>query len=150
MNKQTHFPSIIATLTSVARTRQLFARKKELNYYSTKDIDKTILPDEFLTRLPITKFILNDVLSSTEYKTYKSLKPIAKSLGFVFVWHSGGRFFERWKTRERAFTFSNITDLHTIRNIYIQPPAQQQLQVHNIIPDTERQTTEILNQHQQT
>ena len=91
MNKQTHFPSIIATLTSVARTRQLFARKKELNYYSTKDIDKTILPDEFLTRLPITKFILNDVLSSTEYK---SLKPIAKSLGFAFVWFDFSKAFD--------------------------------------------------------
>ena len=41
------FLSIIVKITSVARTRQIFANKKDRNYYSTKDIDRSVLHEDF-------------------------------------------------------------------------------------------------------
>ena len=113
------FPSIIVRLTTSARAQQILLTRKERNYYSTQDIDRSVLKDDLTSRIPPTKILINDVLSSSEYKKYQTLKPIAKNLGFAFVWHSGGKFLVRWNNNQRAFTFNSITDLNTIRDIYI-------------------------------
>ena len=118
-NSNINYPSIIVQLTSKDRTNDILTYKKDRNYYSTKDIDRSLLNQELLKRLPPTKIIINDVLPSTEYKTYTSLKTIAKNLGFAFVWHSRGKFLVRWSNKDRAHTFQSITDLNTIRDTYI-------------------------------
>ena len=123
------FPSIIVRLTSAARTKQLLLTLKERNYYSTQDIDKSILQEEFSSRIPSTKIIINDVLSSSDYKKYLALKPIAKNLGFTFVWHCGGKFLVRWKHHQRAYSFNSVSDLNAIRDIYTDKHTLEQRRV---------------------
>ena len=79
------------------------------------DIDRSILHEEFISHLPTTKMIINDLLSPSEYKQYQSF---AKGLGFVFVWNSGGKFLVRWKNNQKAYTFNSVTNLNTIRDLY--------------------------------
>ena len=140
-NNQTKsaYPSIIVRLSTTSRTKQILTEKKERNYYSTNDIVISILHEELLSRLPITKIIINDALSSSEYKQYLSLKSIAKKLGFAYVWHSGGKFLVRWKNKQRAFSFNNVTDLNAIRNIYINSNSTelQQQQIQGITDSTD-------------
>ena len=40
-------PSVIVRLASIARTKQLLHAKKRRNYYSTMDIDRSILHEEY-------------------------------------------------------------------------------------------------------
>ena len=148
-NKCDSFPSIIVQLTSITRTKQILISKKDLNYYSTRDIDRQLLNEEFLSRLPITKLIINDVLSSSEYKKYKSLKVIAKNLGFQHVWHSGGKFLVRWNNNERVYFFSTVTDLNTIHDLYKTTRSPIDTQIYsNIIDRTDNNDIDSnTNQH---
>ena len=91
------------------------------------DIDRSILHEEIISRLPTSKIIINDALSPSEYKQYQSLKPTAKSLGFAFVWHSGGKFLVRWKNNQKAYIFNSVTDLNTIRDLYTITKTSTQL-----------------------
>ena len=116
------FPSFIVRSTTTHRAQQILSLKRIRNYYSTKDIDRSLLNEEFLSRLPTTKLFINGVLSPVEYKKYKSLKIIAINLGFSFIWHSGGKFFARWKNGYRAFIFNLEMDLNIFRNTTISTP----------------------------
>ena len=113
------YTSLIVRLTAIERAKYILRSRKERNYFSTTEIDKSILNEELLSRLPISKILINDVLTSSEYRNYTSLKNMTKNLGFPYVWHNDGKFLVRWKKNEKAFYFTTVTDLNIIRNIYL-------------------------------
>ena len=90
------FPSIIIRLTSTNRVKQIILTKRNITYFSTRDINKSLLDRELASRMPSSKIFINESLSPTENKRFKSLKTIAKSTGFRFAWHRGGKFLVRW------------------------------------------------------
>ena len=116
VNKQ--FPSIIVRVTKAYLVKQIMTLYRTLNYYNTRDLDLSLLSSDFASRLPYTKLIINNVLSSTEYKNYISLKSLAVNLGFKYVWHKDGRFLARWRKNNQAHYFNSPTDLHSIKITY--------------------------------
>ena len=86
-----------------------------INYYNTRDLDLSHLDEDFATRVPATKLILNEVLSAAEYHRFKSLRKHAKSLGFKYVWHTDGNFLARWNRSSRAHFFNSLTDIDSIK-----------------------------------
>ena len=81
------FPAIIVQLTASSRVKQIMTLKREVNYYNTRDLDLSQLSRELAIRVPNVKLIINDVLPTTEYQRFKSLRKYAKNLGFKYVWH---------------------------------------------------------------
>ena len=62
-------PFTAVRIESADRVKQILFNKRCRNYYSTKDIDKTILNQDLLSRLPSAKIFINNVFSTNEYKT---------------------------------------------------------------------------------
>ena len=137
------FPSFIIRLSSSIRVKQIIITKKNINYFNTRDINRSLLDSELASRLPCTKIFINESLSSSENKSFKSLKSIAKSIGFRFVWHRGGKFLVRWNLGMPEHYISNPSDLHVIKTIYA---GESQLPAH-IAPTAYRDNTQnqILN-----
>ena len=111
-------PSFIIRLTSSNRVSQIMSQKQKLNYFNTKDLDTSMLSRDFVSRMPYTKILVNEVLSRDEYKRFKSLKSIGKNLGFKNIWHRGGTFLARWRGWSQEHFFDCLSDLNTIRDIY--------------------------------
>ena len=88
--------------------------KKLHNYFSTKDINLSMLNSEVVCALPDTKIFINEVLSPMERPKYISIKETAKSLGFKYVWHCSGNFLVRWRNGTKAHSVRYISDLNTI------------------------------------
>lgn len=109
------FPSLIVRLSTSTRVRQIMSLKREINYYTTRDLDHSHLSKEFATRVPFTKIIINDVLPITEYQRFKSLRRFTKNLGFKYIWHRDGRFLARLNNGSQAHFFNNQTDLNLIK-----------------------------------
>ena len=117
-NQASKFPSIIPRLTSSRMVQQIMLSKRSKNYFSTNDIDHSILSNTDFPNLPPTKIIINSVLSSIEYKQFSSLKTVARSLGFKFVWHKEGKFLVKRRSGDRAHYFSSVTELRAIWACY--------------------------------
>ena len=111
-------PSFIIRLTSSNRVSQIMSQKQKLNYFNTNDLDKSMFSQDFVSCIPYTKILVNEVLSRNEYKRFKSLKSIGKNLGFKNIWHRGGKFLARWRSWSQEHFFDCLSDLNTIRDIY--------------------------------
>ena len=59
-------------------------------------------------------FFINEVLSTSEYSNYMSLKEAAKKNGFQFVWYSAGRVLVRRRETERVHVVSTVSYLAVI------------------------------------
>ena len=46
------FISFIIRLTSVERARQIMFNRRNINYFSTRDLNKTLLSEELVSRMP--------------------------------------------------------------------------------------------------
>ena len=112
------FPSLIVRLTSLNLIQHIMSLKRSRSYFSTNDIDHTLLINTRFSSLPPTKIIINSVLSSVEYKHFSSLKVSARSLGFKYVWHKDGRFLVKRKSGDRAHYFTSATELRAIWACY--------------------------------
>ena len=111
----TGHPPLIVRLSTISRTKQILSLKRLINYYNTRDLDLSHLGEDFTTRVPATKLILNEVLTATEYQRFKSLRKHAKNLGFKYVWHTGGNSLTRWDRSSRAHIFNSLTDIDSIK-----------------------------------
>ena len=111
------FPSFIIRLTSIDRVKLIMTSKR--NYLSTRDLNKSVLSEELVYRMPYSKIFINESLSSSEHKNFKSLKTIAKKLGFRFIWHRGGKFLAWWNFGTPEHSFSNPSDLNAIKTAYV-------------------------------
>ena len=112
------FPSIIVRLNSVDLTKKTMLLKKTFNYFSTKDIDTTLLSVSFVSRIPTSKIIINSVLTPAEYKNFSSLKNLAKQLGFKYIWHKDGKFLIKRKNGDRPHYITSETDIRAISTYY--------------------------------
>ena len=128
------FISFIIRLTSVERARQIMFNRRNINYFSTRDLNKTLLSEELVSRMPFSKIFVNETLSSTEYKSFKSLKNIGKNIGFKFIWHCGGKFLARWRLGAPEHYFSNHSDLNRIKNSYASDTYQSPVINKEILP----------------
>ena len=52
-NSKLGYSSIITRLTTIERAKYILSSRKDRNYFSTNEIDKSILNEELLTRMPI-------------------------------------------------------------------------------------------------
>ena len=111
----TIYPSLIVRLSTISRVKQILTLKREVNYYNTKDLELTHLGEDFVTRVPATKLIINEVLSSSEYQKFKTLRKDAKNIGFKYVWHTNGKFLTRWNNSGRVHFFNSLIDIDTIK-----------------------------------
>ena len=57
---------------------------------------------------------MNEVLSSTDFTEYLSIKDTAKILEFKFVWYSDGRILVRREERKRVHVIRTAADLEVI------------------------------------
>lgn len=115
-DSNTGHPSLIVRLSTVTRVKQILAIKRTITYYNTKDLELTHLGEDFVSRVPTTKLIINEVLSSTEYHRFKTLRKHAKNIGFKYVWHVAGRFLARWDSTGRTHFFNSTDEIDTIKN----------------------------------
>ena len=108
------FPSLIIRLTSLSLVQHILLLKRSRNYFSTNDIDHSLLINTAFSNLSPTKIIINSVLSSLEYKHFSSLKVVARNLGFKYLWHKDGRFLVKRKSVDHAHYFTSATDLRAM------------------------------------
>ena len=125
------YPSFIITLKSSETVNMLMIAKKSCNYFSTKDINLSLLNPEVASALPDKKIFINEVLSPSNQLQYLSVKEAAKSLGFKFVWHSAGRFLARWREGMRVHEVQSVNDLYAILQTYKYPNTDQNLLNHS-------------------
>ena len=109
-------PSFIVRLRSPQLANSIISARKSYNhnYFSTSDLDTTILTPDVASSLPDCKIFVNEVLSTTVQRDYLSLKETAKRLGFRYVWHRAGRFLVRWREGHRAHAIKTPADISAI------------------------------------
>ena len=117
-NNSTKFPSFIITLINSELVQLIIRAKKAHNYLTTKDIDLNFLNSEVASELPNRKIFINEVLSPLDQLQYITIKEIAKSLVFKFVWHCAGRFLVIKMNDLRAHIVTSVSDLHVINKSY--------------------------------
>ena len=69
--------------------------------------------------MPYSKIYINESLSNNKHKNFRSLKAIAKNLGFKFIWHRGGKFLARWNFGTPEHSFTNPSELNPIKSAYV-------------------------------
>ena len=86
-------PSFIVRLKSPELAKQVLnaRRSYNINYFSTKDIDCSILSSEVASSLPECTIFINEVLSTSDQLNNLSLKETAKWLGFKYEGYRSGR-----------------------------------------------------------
>ena len=107
-------PSIIVRLVSPELVRNIMNARRSFTYFSTSNVDRSLLPAELAGSLPDCKILVNEVLSPSDFADYLSLKDTAKKLGFKFVWYSNGRILVRWREREKVHPVGTASDLSVI------------------------------------
>ena len=88
--------------------------RRSFNYLSTADIDRSLLTPDLLATLPNSKIFVNQVLSTSEYYNYLSLKEAAKKNSFKCVWYKAGRVLVRRSDTKRVHVISAVSDLAVI------------------------------------
>ena len=58
------------------RVKQIIRNKRNINYFNPRDLNKSMLGEELATRMPHTKIFINEALSSTEHKVFKTFKQV--------------------------------------------------------------------------
>ena len=114
----TKFPSLIPRLKSSSLVKKILLLQRSKNYFSTSDIDHSLLNDMNISGIPPMKIILNSVLSPQEYKHYSALKDLARNLGFKYIWHREGKFLVKRKTGDRSYYFTSAVELRAIWECY--------------------------------
>ena len=121
--------------------------KRSRNYFSTNDIDHSLLINTAFSNLSPTTIIINSVLSSLEYKHFSSLKVVARNLGLKYICRKDGRFLVKQKSGDRVHYFTSATDLRAIWACYsdkdntVENPT---LRTNNTVDNILMDTTEIL------
>ena len=110
--------SLIVRLTSIDRVKQIMRNKRSINYFNTRDLNKSMLEEALVSRMLHTKLFINEALSPSEHKIFKSIKQAGKNLGFRFIWHWGGKFFARWTNGTPEYQIYNPSDLNNIQNLH--------------------------------
>ena len=72
-------------LVSSELVRRIMRAKRSLNYFSTMDIDRSLLCSKAVAALSHTKILINEGLSTADYTRYQVLKEAAKKAGFKYV-----------------------------------------------------------------
>ena len=90
------------------------AGARALDYFSTMDIDRSLLCSEVVDALSHTKILINEVLSSADYTRYQVLKEASKKAGFKYVWHSAGKVLVRIGEREQVHAKRSVSDLSAV------------------------------------
>ena len=88
-------PSIIVRLVLPELVRNIMNARRSFTYFSTSNVDRSLLPPELAGSLPDCRILVNEVLSPSYFADYLSLKDTAKKLGFKFVWYCNGRILVR-------------------------------------------------------
>ena len=101
------------------------------NYFSTRNLDLSILSPEVASSLPECQIFVNEVLSISDQRDYLSLKETAKRLGFKYVWHHAGKFLVRWREGQSAHAIETPADISAI---LASLQAKNMLQHHQRLP----------------
>ena len=80
------------------------------DYLTTVDIDHSLLSPDLAATLTSSKIFVKEVLSTSEYANYMSLKEADKKNGFKFAWYSAGRVLVRKSETERLHVVSAFSD----------------------------------------
>ena len=95
----------LAWACSLSCTMQLHACAQEralLFYSSTLPVSNRAIPSPCMN----------------SFKAFQSLKTVAKSFGFKYVWHRRDSYLVRWRDGERTHVFSSAADLNVIATSY--------------------------------
>ena len=106
-----YFMLLLATQELV---RMIMNVKRSFIYFNTSNIDRSLLPPELAGSLPDSEILLNEVLSTSDFTEYLSIKDTAKKLVFQFVRYCNGRILVRRKERERVHVVRTVADLGVI------------------------------------
>ena len=112
----TGYTPIIVRLSSIELAQKIITARKSYNnnYFTTKDLDLTLLNSEIISALPDSRIFINEVLSTTDQSNYLSIKETAKKLGFKYIWHCSGNILVRWNNNMRSHLIRSVSDLSTI------------------------------------
>ena len=105
-------PPLIIDLTNIEKLEEVMQAKASFTRFNTSDIDLSRLSDKFANHLYHTNIYINEALGPSVYNEFKSLKILAKRIGFKFVWHRRGKFFARLKEGKSATDLDVIIKSH--------------------------------------
>ena len=110
------FTSVIVRLQTPELVQKIMTARKSFkkNYFSTKNLNLSLLNSEIISALPDSRIFVNEVLSTPDRLHYESIKETAINLGFKYVWHSTGKILVRWNAKTRSHLIRSISDLTTI------------------------------------
>lgn len=113
-------PCCVVALAGREPVQRVVRAKRELRnlVLSTRDIRTGLLGGDLLARLPDRRIYISEMLPKEAFLMFKNLKPVAKRLGFRYVWHAGGRFLVRRRSGAKAHTFRTAADLGVIAESY--------------------------------
>ena len=111
---ETRHPSFIVRLVSSDLVNRIMRAKRSINYFSTMDIDRSLLCPEAAAALSHSKILVNEVLPSADYQRYQVVKEAAKKMGFKYVWHSAGDVLVRRGVRDRVHAVRSVSDLSAL------------------------------------
>ena len=86
---------------------------------TTNDLNLELLDPIVAAYEPKRKIFINEMLPHAQFQLFKNLKPIARGLGFKYIWHRGGNFLVKRRGGERAHVFSSAADLQAIKRAYL-------------------------------
>ena len=112
-------------LRSSETVTKILAAKRTFNLLHTSDLDLSLLDPADRQSAFDTKIFINEVLAKQNYKYFISLKPIAKSHGFKYVWHRKGSFLVKRSDGERTHVFKSAADLAALAATYANPLSAQ-------------------------
>ena len=110
--------SLFVKLRSLSLVKNIIKAKRQYNLLHTPDLDPSILDQGDFSSIVSTNIYINEVLAKDVFKSYQNLKMIAKSLGFIYVWHRAGSFLAKWNDDERSHVFTTAADLSAIAKAY--------------------------------
>ena len=113
--------SLFVKLRSSSLVGDVIRAKQKCNLLHTRDLELSALDQEDASNTLATNIYINEVLNMESFKSFRSLKAIAKSIGFKYVWHRRGSYLVRWRDGERAYVFTSATDLSIIAACYKSP-----------------------------
>ena len=109
---------LFVKVRSTSLVGDVIRAKKKFNPLHIRDLELSVLGQEDASNTLATNIYINEVLNMESFKSFRSLKAVAKSIGFKYVWHHRGSYLVRWQNGERAHVFTSATDLSVIAACY--------------------------------
>lgn len=109
---------VIMRLSDSELVGDVMKAKRGFNYFHTRDINLSLLDQEYRSKLIDSKIFINHLLHPNVYRELLSLKSIARDLGFKYVWQLNGVFLVKWRDGHRSHSFSTASELNTIAQLY--------------------------------